>query len=205
MLITDSLAYGKFAPVPWNIVSYNVFGGEARGPDLYGTEPWSYYFLNLALNFNFVALLALGSLPALLITHTIDYKRLGLTKHRADESSPYTILTLRLAPVYVWIGLLTAQSHKEERFMYPIYPLLCFNAAVTVYLFRGWLEAIYIKATASPYKVGLIPCQASETDLRSTGVQDLGFPPDYLEYHPHNLNPLIVSYLCTIPVLPCTA
>ena len=157
MFTTDSLAYGRFALVPWNIVSYNVFGGEERGPDLYGTEPWSYYFLNLALNFNLVALLALASLPALLITHTIDNKRLGSTKHGADESSPYTKLTLRLAPVYVWIGLLTAQSHKEERFMYPIYPLLCFNAAVTVYLFRGWLEIVYIKATASPYKVGLIP------------------------------------------------
>lgn len=153
MFTIDSLAYGKLVLVPWNIVSYNVFGGEERGPDLYGTEPWSYYFLNLALNFNLVALLALASLPVLLITHTIDYKRLGLTRHGSDESSPYTILTLRLAPVYVWIGILTAQSHKEERFMYPIYPLLCFNAAVTVYLFRGWLETIYIKATASPYKV----------------------------------------------------
>ena len=156
MLTIDSIAYGKLAVAPWNIVSYNILGGEERGPDLYGSEPWSYYFLNLTLNFNFVALLALASLPALLITHTIDYKRLGIIKHGVDESSPYTILTFRLAPVYVWIGLLTAQSHKEERFMYPIYPLLCFNASVTVYLFRGWLETIYIKATGSPYKVHLI-------------------------------------------------
>jgi alpha-1,2-mannosyltransferase len=151
----DSLAYGRLTLVPWNIVSYNVFGGEKRGPDLYGTEPWSYYFLNLALNFNLVAPLALASLPALFMTHTIDYKRLGITRHAADESSPYTLLTLRLVPVYVWIGLLTAQPHKEERFMYPIYPLLCFNAAVTVHLFRGWLETIYIKVTGSPYKVAL--------------------------------------------------
>lgn len=180
MFAIDSLAYGKLALVPWNIVSYNVFGGKERGPDLYGTEPWSYYFLNLTLNFNLVALLALASLPALLITHTVDYKRLGTTKHGADESSPYTILTLRLAPVYVWICLLTAQSHKEERFMYPIYPLLCFNAAVTVYLLRGWLETVYIKATASPYKVLLISSAKPLTaDSRNTGVQDLGFPLDH--------------------------
>lgn len=180
MVTIDSLAYGKIALVPWNIFSYNVLGGGERGPDLYGSEPWSYYFLNLTLNFNIVAPLAVASLPALLVTHTMDYKRLGISKHGADESSPYTILTFRLVAVYVWIGLLTAQSHKEERFMYPIYPLLCFNASVTVYLFRGWLETIYIKATASPYKVVVISSvKLFKTDLRNTGFQDLGFPPDY--------------------------
>jgi len=88
VLTIDSIAYGKLAVAPWNIVSYNILGGEERGPDLYGSEPWSYYFLNLTLNFNFVALLALASLPALLVTHTIDYKRLGIIKARLIRSSP---------------------------------------------------------------------------------------------------------------------
>jgi len=44
--------------------------------------------------------------------------------------------------------------------MFPVYPLLCFNAAVTLYLIRGWLERAYIKVTASPY-------QASRSSLFS--------------------------------------
>lgn len=38
--------------------------------------------------------------------------------------------------------------------MYPVYPLLCFNAATTLYLVRGWIEVAYIKATSSPYRAG---------------------------------------------------
>lgn len=63
---------------------------------------------------------------------------------------------MRLLPLYLWIGILTAQPHKEERFMFPAYPLICFNAAVTLYLARGWLELAYIKATTSPYQVSAV-------------------------------------------------
>lgn len=38
--------------------------------------------------------------------------------------------------------------------MYPAYPLLCLNAAVTVFLVKGWVETAYVKITASPYQVG---------------------------------------------------
>ncbi|EWC46143.1 hypothetical protein DRE_04717 [Drechslerella stenobrocha 248] len=57
----DSLAYRKIVFVPLSIVLYNVFGGEGRGPDLYGTEPWWYYLANLSLNFNVMAVAALLS------------------------------------------------------------------------------------------------------------------------------------------------
>ncbi|KAJ7103211.1 glycosyltransferase family 22 protein, partial [Mycena belliarum] len=152
VIAIDSLIYGKLAIVPWNIVKYNIFGGAERGPDLYGTSPWSFYFLNLALNFNVLTPFALVSLPALGITYIVDRKRLGITKPSADQSSPFTILALRLAPFYLWIGILTSQAHKEERFMFPAYPLLCFNAAVTLYLMRGWLETAFISITKSPYR-----------------------------------------------------
>lgn len=152
MVFIDSLAYGGLAVVPWNIVQYNIFSGEGRGPELYGTEAWYFYIQNLLLNFNILAPLALLSLPALLITHTWDYRRLGLTKHQPDQTSPYSLVAFRLAPFYLWMIVLTLQPHKEERFMYPAYPLLCFNAATTLYLVRGWLEAIYTK-TVSVYAV----------------------------------------------------
>ncbi|KAF9486554.1 glycosyltransferase family 22 protein, partial [Pholiota conissans] len=148
----DSLAYGKLAIVPWNIVHYNIFGGAERGPQLYGTEPWDFYIRNLILNFNYIPFLALLALPALVVSFFIDRKRLGMYTPGPNQSSPFTILALRLAPLYIWLGILTLQPHKEERFMFPAYPLLCFNAAVCVYLVRGWMEVGYIHFTKSPYR-----------------------------------------------------
>ncbi|KAF9469842.1 glycosyltransferase family 22 protein [Collybia nuda] len=148
----DSIAYGKPTVVTWNIIRYNIFGGSERGPDLYGTSPWNFYLLNLVLNFNVLVPFAILSLPALWVTFIIDRKRLGIFKPSADQTSPFTILGLRLLPFYVWLGILSSQAHKEERFMFPAYPLLCFNAAVTLYLMRGWQEIIFIKLTNSPYR-----------------------------------------------------
>jgi alpha-1,2-mannosyltransferase len=152
----DSLIYGKPTLVPWNIIQYNIFGGSARGPDLYGTSPWNFYFLNLTLNFNILLPLALFAMPALAINHRIDRRHVGLGKFSPGQSSPYTLLAIRLAPVYVWIGILSMQAHKEERFMFPAYPLLCFNAAVTLYLMRGWMETAFVSVTKSSYKASLL-------------------------------------------------
>jgi len=160
VIAIDSVAYGKWSIVPWNIIRYNIFGGSERGPDLYGTSPWYFYVQNLLLNFNVLIVLALGSLPALAVTYLIDRKRLGFTSPSPDQSSPFTLLGLRLAPLYLWIGILTAQAHKEERFMFPAYTLICFNAAVTLYLVRGWMEVAFIKISKSPY-------QASKTFMFS--------------------------------------
>jgi alpha-1,2-mannosyltransferase len=149
----DSLAYGRVVVVPWNIIKYNIFGGSERGPELYGTSPWYFYILNLLLNFNVLVPLALMSLPSLAVTYMTDSMRLGIVRSSADQSSPFTMLGLRLLPFYVWIGILTLQAHKEERFVFPAYPMLCFNAAVTLYLVRGWMEAAFISITKSPYRV----------------------------------------------------
>jgi len=61
----------------------------------------------------------------------------------------------------VWFLILSAQEHKEERFMFPAYTMVCFNAAVTVYLVRGWMEATFISLTKSPYR-------ASKSSIFST-------------------------------------
>jgi len=45
--------------------------------------------------------------------------------------------------------------------MFPVYPLICFNAAVTLYLVRGWIETAYIKITGAPYN-------ASKSSIFST-------------------------------------
>ncbi|KZS93306.1 glycosyltransferase family 22 protein [Sistotremastrum niveocremeum HHB9708] len=152
VIAIDSLAYGKLVFVPWNIVKYNVMGGAERGPHLYGTSPWHFYLLNLLLNFNAPTVAALVSLPALYITSIVDRKRLGLQRPAPDQGSPFLSLAMRLAPFYLWFTVMSLQPHKEERFMYPVYPLLCFNASITIYLVRGWLEVFYVKVTSSPYR-----------------------------------------------------
>lgn len=57
MVKIDSDYFGKLVIAPWNIIRYNVF--TSHGPDIYGTEPFSFYFINGFLNFNFVFIAAL--------------------------------------------------------------------------------------------------------------------------------------------------
>ncbi len=154
VIIIDSWAYGRWTFPALNIILYNIFS-KAGGPELYGIESASFYFLNLGLNFNLLFIFALLSLPALAITYFYDFRRLGINQRKptASESSPYLLLVLRLIPFYLWLGIFSAQAHKEERFMFPIYGLLCFNGAVTVFLVRGWAETTFVKITSSSYRV----------------------------------------------------
>ena len=160
----DSLAYGHATLVALNTVLYNVLG-HARGisPELYGTEPWTYYPVNLLLNLGVVFPLALLSLPAVLMTahrtparFTGDFPGTKTPRKsgaiHAPGSDPSVLLALRVLPVYIWIGVLSLQAHKEERFLYPVYPLMCMNAAITLYIGRAWIEAAYLRLTRSPYR-----------------------------------------------------
>lgn len=52
MIVIDSSYFGKIVVAPVNLVLYNVF--TSHGPDLYGVEPFSYYFINGFLNFNVI-------------------------------------------------------------------------------------------------------------------------------------------------------
>lgn len=121
IVAADYVAYRKFEIIPLNIVLYNVFSGEGKGPDIYGTEPWWFYMANLALNFNILLPLALASAPLLALHYVL---------------SPTTITTstrtlTAAVPFYLWLAIFTAQPHKEERFMFVLYPALCLNAALS--------------------------------------------------------------------------
>lgn len=104
----DYYFYKFIAFIPVNIVAYNVFGSAGEGPDIFGTEPWTYYPLNLVLNFNIVFFL--GYLGALI---NIDTPALNF-------------------PLILWSTIFFKQPHKEERFMYPVYPFICANALIFV-------------------------------------------------------------------------
>lgn len=168
LLIIDTLAYGRLTLVPFNIIKYNIISSSrGAGPELYGVEPWYYYLFNLGLQFGPALPLALLSIPTVLFTVWYDPRRIGpidasdnckkaqkdhTEKDTPKESSEMSLLLVRLSPLYIWLGLLTLQPHKEERFVFPAYPLLCFNAAVTLCLIRGLMERCYTVTTRSPYR-----------------------------------------------------
>lgn len=39
---------------------------------------------------------------------------------------------LTLAPMYIWFLIFFIQPHKEERFLFPVYPLICLCGAVAL-------------------------------------------------------------------------
>ncbi|ORY24212.1 putative mannosyltransferase [Naematelia encephala] len=206
--LIDSWAYGRSTLPTLNILLYNVFTSSG-GPELYGTSPWWYYLANLSLNFNYLVPFALLSLPGLGVTYRYDRRRLGKTQQapKPGETSPYTLLVLRLMPFYIWLAVLTAQPHKEERFFYPAYPFLCFNAAVGVYLVKSWMESAYIAITNSPYKASkttvfsnfslfaiLIPCLISMS--RIVALHKFYHAPfDIIHYFEYNTVPDILGSL----------
>ncbi|XP_075236016.1 alpha-1,2-mannosyltransferase Alg9 [Lycorma delicatula] len=122
MVRIDSLYYGKLVIAPYNIVMYNIF--TSHGPNLYGTESWTYYLFNGFLNFNFIFLFALITPFALVLV-----KLLVPFKARNPGCLPYW---LSLAPLYLWLLVFFLQPHKEERFLFPVYPLICLCGAITL-------------------------------------------------------------------------
>lgn len=127
----DTFFYHKVVVVPWRIVAYNVFGGQGRGPNIFGTEPWDYYVRNLLLNFNMWFILALISGPLFLLQWVV------LKQHTTRQSLLRTLTFL--TPFYLWLAIFTAQPHKEERFMFPAYPCLALNAAMAFHSLLAWI------------------------------------------------------------------
>ncbi|KAI1804225.1 glycosyltransferase family 22 protein [Daldinia bambusicola] len=119
--IINTFFYKKIVIVSWNIVKYNIFSSTG-GPNLYGTEPWTFYFRNLAINFNIWFIFALLSLPLFLTQKIVS------SKQGSFQTGMRTVVFL--SPFYMWLGIFSIQPHKEERFMYPMYPFLALNAAL---------------------------------------------------------------------------
>lgn len=121
-ILLDSDYYGKLILAPLNIVKYNVF--TTHGPDLYGTEPWSFYLINGCLNFNLAFVAALLVMPLQGLLH--------LTVTLPQRNSAFLPSWLSQMALYLWLAVFWMQPHKEERFLFPIYPLICLAAALAV-------------------------------------------------------------------------
>jgi alpha-1,2-mannosyltransferase len=124
-LLINLFFYKKVEIVTWNIINYNIFSSTG-GPELYGTEPWHFYLKNLTLNFNVWFILAMLALPLFLIQKVLAPSNQGF------HSGLRTLVFV--SPFYMWLGIFTAQPHKEERFMYPAYPFLALNAALSLHI-----------------------------------------------------------------------
>ncbi|KAJ0424821.1 hypothetical protein BJY00DRAFT_326030 [Aspergillus carlsbadensis] len=142
----DYAFLGKITVVPWNIVAYNVFGGDGRGPEIFGTEPWTFYIKNLILNFNVWFILAISAGPLVLLQAI-------LRSHTTNNETLLRTLTL-ISPFYMWFGIFTIQPHKEERFMYPAYPFLALNAAISFHIVLS-----YISSSNPKELIGRVPAK----------------------------------------------
>ena len=105
----DFYHYGKWVSPTWNILMYNTKSG---GDELYGIEPTSYYVKNLLLNFNLLVVGMILVIPVLLVSRSS------------------TVLPIVLSSMYLWLAVVVPRPHKEERFLYPIYPSICLSAAL---------------------------------------------------------------------------
>jgi alpha-1,2-mannosyltransferase len=120
----------------WNFIRYNVVGGGDSA--LYGVEDASFYLRNGLNNFQFLVPLAL-LLPvaAALAGTSLCLPRSSGSAHvkpgRTNTGASGSVLRLLVcvAPVFVWGAAITALPHKEERFLYVVYPLICLAAAAS--------------------------------------------------------------------------
>ncbi|GAM20124.1 hypothetical protein SAMD00019534_032990, partial [Acytostelium subglobosum LB1] len=126
MLAIDYQYYGKFVFAILNIITYNFTASHAGGSQLYGIEHWSFYFINCFVNFNVVFVAALVAAPLVVLLWLTPNYRGTL------QDVPRTLLTL--SPFYMWFAFMSYLPHKEERFLFVVYPFLCLAAATAIYL-----------------------------------------------------------------------
>lgn len=148
-LLADYYCYARWTSSVFNLVQYNVSGGGQS--HLYGTEGPLFYFRNGFNNFNFCFILALLFLAILPIARK---------KYAPD-------LLIVVSPMYIWLAFMSLQAHKEERFLYPIYPLICIAATAVIDSFPDLFRDKYavedtlivqIAKGLRPIFLGLILC-----------------------------------------------
>ncbi|ODV97008.1 hypothetical protein PACTADRAFT_79435 [Pachysolen tannophilus NRRL Y-2460] len=145
IVFIDSSLYQKFVIVPLNIVLYNVVNAsEKSGPAIFGVEPVSYYILNLLLNFNISGIL--GYLGIIISPLLNIFQKSDNNLKIFNENARLLTILLQLI---LWSAIFFSQPHKEERFLYPIYPLINLSSSILIFkIFQIFdlVLAIVIKA-----------------------------------------------------------
>lgn len=127
-----------------NLLRYNVASGKS---DLYGVEGMLFYVKNLALNFQLAlvfAALAPFAVAIAVAAKAWNTRVLLKTKKQDAKTALAEVETYRnswrvflavCTPFPLVTTFFTMIPHKEERFLYMIYPSLCLSAAVAVAAF----------------------------------------------------------------------
>lgn len=123
MVPIDSYLFGKIVIAPLNHLLYNVFPPPGAGSHIFGVDGVQFYPVNLILNFNIAALL-FAAFPAVLFLALLTRVYTIRDVHVARR------VTFLIAP-FLYIAVLGAQPHKEERFIVPAYTMIAMVAAVT--------------------------------------------------------------------------
>jgi len=132
-VLVDFYFYHKWMVCVLNIFLYNATANTSSGSQLFGVEPWTYYVKNLFLNFNLVFIFAV---PALLIAIVLRQEDAGLRKLTRMQ-----IFTYLVAP-YLWMAFMFYLPHKEERFLFVIYPLICLCASISIMVLVHFVLAV---------------------------------------------------------------
>lgn len=153
MCSIDHHFYGRWLIAPWNIIAYNALGqgGGGQGSELYGVEGPEFFAINLFLNFNALwvlavlsplAVAALSILPRTAAPTAADADADPSGKAKAATTLPAFWTSLAaVSPLWLWFVLMSVRPHKEERFMFVVFPLIPLAAAVTAVVAERLLAA----------------------------------------------------------------
>jgi hypothetical protein len=83
-----------------------------------------------------------------------------LASFLADWTCALSAQAWILAPLYLWLAVMLPQPHKEERFLYVIYPLICLAAAFSLEIV---LAVAQVVADAVHVAAGGVPVLLGET------------------------------------------
>ncbi|KAM7542378.1 hypothetical protein Aperf_G00000012278 [Anoplocephala perfoliata] len=123
MLLVDSFYYGKLICATWNIISYNALSSLKGGSSsqLYGTEGMSYYVNNYLLNYNIlIVFVVVFTVPIFFYA----FFKASLKNAQIIHQRIFKLLSIAISPFLIWNLVFFAQSHKEERFLFPCFPCL---------------------------------------------------------------------------------
>uniref|UniRef100_A0A182VXH3 Mannosyltransferase n=1 Tax=Anopheles minimus TaxID=112268 RepID=A0A182VXH3_9DIPT len=140
IVLIDSIYFGKFTVAALNIIHYNVF--TSHGPDLYGVEPVMFYAKNLFLNHNITMMLSLAYPIVVIVAGALGVRN---TKNRLSPMRGLWVMS----PLYLWLLVFVVQPHKEERFIFPVYPFFSLGTALLLDQTFSHLKRYYGAAKSS--------------------------------------------------------
>ena len=180
LVLLDRLAYGRWTLSLLNFLRYNV-SGDGGDSALYGVEEWHYYLRNAALNLGAVAALAAAAPVVLGVALAATRADLVPPPSAAASSSSSSLsisvspralarLALALLPLPLWAVTISSLPHKEERFLYPVYPLACLAAAAAVAAAPSAAAALF-----APLRRVLLPRRAPSSSRRRRSSGSFSF------------------------------